>query len=323
MATAEQLRMVPEVPKIMRAKGWTVAATLMEAWQAGTAHDFATYNVSHPYQRHAYLTPIRMGWVLGFDRAKSVFDSIFSQGPLTRPETWTRLRTLLNSGGNSSGSGHFNFIHGHPREIESRGEVLSEKAAGTPLRQHAAGVADWRTPEVRVPRVEVRIPDQVPIIGGRRVGAGGQRVIPSVPVGSGLDQASQFLTLDDLTGALARFTFCVTARGSYVKHAGVVNAIEIEELGVYVRDSFDFVGADQPLGAWKASPPDVSFAPRHLIPKSDWVWLDNGVFQDWRAKNGHGRDFIVYSDIRRVRMATPVRVTFGTPARTPVPAGAR
>jgi hypothetical protein len=311
VATPEQLAIIPELPRIMRDKGWDVAAHLMQSWQDGKAHDFAPYEAP-PHLRRAYLSSLRMDWILSFSRARAVFDTLFQHGPLADAEVWKKLYGLVYRIGLADGRYNFGFTGQSPRTIELNQQLLATKSAGTLLRQYAAGAADWDIPETRFPQVEIRIPEGVPFIGGRRRTVGGGRITPRIPVGSGLDQVSQIITLDGLSAALARFTMCVTADGVVEYRKGKIHSIAVTFLGVYVRDSFDFVGGSQPLGAWRINPSDVTFAPLNLIPKlgDGWVWLDNQAFQDWRAQRGRGMDFIVYSDVRRVPMASPITVTF-------------
>ena len=68
--------------------------------------------------------------------------------------------------------------------------------------------------------------------------------------------------------------------------------VTIEEVGVYVKDSFDFNG-NQFLGWW--GPADVP--------------INNSDFQRWRAENHTGGDFLVYSDVKRTRVSPTDTVT--------------
>lgn len=306
--TPPHLAIIPHVPNIMRAQGWDTAAHFMETWLEGRAHDFSTYDADSPHQRDTYLSSLSIQWVLSFPRARAVFNRIFNGGPLAQLHTWQRLYALLVHRYPRQTDGDFNFGTGHPRQIESQGLMLSHLAAGTLLRQHAPGAANWRTPRIPLPNINVRIPDNIPGIGGSRIEF--DRDIPSVGVGDKLDQASQVVSMDGLAGALARFTLCTTVNGSVQWRGGRIARIIIRELCVYIRDSFDFNGRNQPLGTWRANPPSVTFAPLNALPGDDWIYLNNGTFQDWRAATGKGRDFIVYSDILRMPLSPTVQMTF-------------
>lgn len=104
--------------------------------------------------------------------------------------------------------------------------------------------------------------------------------------------------LDDLAAALANFVFRLVVAGTVVEKKGIYE-ITIAEVGIYVRDSYDFNGS-QHLGYWDDSDNSVS----------SWNALSgtavgNSDFSDWRAKNGKGGDFRVYSDIKKYKLPVP------------------
>ena len=97
---------------------------------------------------------------------------------------------------------------------------------------------------------------------------------------------SVFDSPDDLMAALGRFNLRMAVSG-YVKG----NCAFITRVGVYVRDSYDFVG-DQSLGYWNSR---TNYAGKNFF-KGDKV--SNASFRDYAKKTGKGADFIVYSDIK-------------------------
>jgi len=139
------------------------------------------------------------------------------------------------------------------------------------------------------------------------------------------------LPLDDLDAALGSFTFHVAVAGavepiwsppSSAKKTPAAKSgqkagaeperkitgrqVTVTEVGVYVRDSFDFNG-DQDLGYWDDEDDSVS----------SWIMFSgvhvtNADFRKWRANNKKGGDFLVYSDVRRTVLKTPS--TFTLPA---------
>jgi hypothetical protein len=109
--------------------------------------------------------------------------------------------------------------------------------------------------------------------------------------------------LDALVAALANFCFHmavegrVTYLGKETKWFGLdeddIYRIELIRVGVYVRDSYDFIGSQLGgLGYWNPTTNGVS-----KIPGAGFHKVVNETFRDWRAKTGCGGDFIVYSDI--------------------------
>jgi hypothetical protein len=79
--------------------------------------------------------------------------------------------------------------------------------------------------------------------------------------------------------------------------------VYINEVGVYAMDSYDFNdGPDswisQPLGIW-----DVKAGEARLRPPGEYV--NNKTFQEFRSKTGRGGDFMIYSDVKVVKLPSP------------------
>jgi uncharacterized protein DUF6402 len=86
--------------------------------------------------------------------------------------------------------------------------------------------------------------------------------------------------------------------------------VEIREVGIYVRDSFDFEGF-QYLGAWSDDPMDFSPMPGPVseidvfIDAPNYTPVFNLSFRKWRERTGRGGDFLIFSDIKRVPLQPP------------------
>ena len=107
---------------------------------------------------------------------------------------------------------------------------------------------------------------------------------------------------NDMAAALGRFNLRCVVAGEVVPHPRKPeHMVVIKKLGVYVRDSFDFNGF-QPLGDWRANPPYASG-----IPASGTVSLYNSTYREWRIANNEGSDFLVFSNLKPVRLNTPYR----------------
>lgn len=108
--------------------------------------------------------------------------------------------------------------------------------------------------------------------------------------------------LDDMSAALGNFAFRILIAGSVVgvpdSGAGA-HRVTISEVGVYIRDSYDFNG-DQSLGFWDDKDNSVS-----MINPFSGTAVSNADFRKWRTANGRGGDFIVYSDIKRTLLSPP------------------
>jgi len=96
------------------------------------------------------------------------------------------------------------------------------------------------------------------------------------------------LALDAMTAALGQFSLHVAVRGNLFSTGFASIDLHVEEVAVYVKDSFDFNGS-QFLGFW--GPRDTA--------------IYNVDFRDWRRAHNAGGDFEVFSDIKRVKLAKP------------------
>ncbi|AVS76065.1 DUF6402 family protein [Paracidovorax cattleyae] len=130
--------------------------------------------------------------------------------------------------------------------------------------------------------------------------------------------------MDDFYGAMGEATLKIAVSGMVTpKGLGKV-AIEIDELAFYLRDSYDFNDdsfLSQPLGFW--GPGGVArFLPSALaIPVTEqWIYanaaeadrqsylVQNQHFREWRALHRRGGDFMVVSDVHRVRLPFSIQM---------------
>jgi hypothetical protein len=106
--------------------------------------------------------------------------------------------------------------------------------------------------------------------------------------------------LDDMSAALGNYIFNVVAAGYVTSTPGTTAyQVSITEVGVYVKDSFDFNG-DQDLGYWDDSDNSAS-----MFNPLSGDGVTNQTFRDWRAKNMMGGDFRVFSDLKRTVIKPP------------------
>jgi hypothetical protein len=85
------------IPKIMRSKGWDVGARLMERWFAGV-----------PSSAPKYVSPdtstVTMNWILGFSRAKTVYDKLVKDQIWQNAAAQKEIVNMLRSKGLLSGT---------------------------------------------------------------------------------------------------------------------------------------------------------------------------------------------------------------------------
>lgn len=105
---------------------------------------------------------------------------------------------------------------------------------------------------------------------------------------------------DDMAMALGNFAFRIVVAGEVMPISKSPRfKVNISEVGVYIRDSYDFNGS-QLLGFWDDK--DNSFSVTNLL---SGTLVSNDDFRSWRAKTGRGGDFLVFSDLLRTRLPNP------------------
>lgn len=112
--------------------------------------------------------------------------------------------------------------------------------------------------------------------------------------------------LDDVYGALGNFTIKIAAtRFRTINNYKGFAKIEIDEIGLYVRDTYDFINDDddQFLGYWN----DSGAHKHYTSVKLDSIFYDNKVylkttnnsFNAYREITGKGGDYIVFSTVHK------------------------
>lgn len=116
--------------------------------------------------------------------------------------------------------------------------------------------------------------------------------------------------LNDVTAALGDFSFYVLVAGSVTPIlAGSQFLIEVKDVGIYIKDSFDFNDNSrffsQFLGYWDDSDNSVKKVEWWSYEKSITNKVTNRDFRNWRSTSGRGGDFLVFSDIKWTHLAPP------------------
>ncbi|WP_373386821.1 DUF6402 family protein [Pseudomonas alcaligenes] len=125
--------------------------------------------------------------------------------------------------------------------------------------------------------------------------------------------------LDDVYGALGSFVIKVAATKfrTYASDHGFP-AIEIEEIGLYVRDTYDFlnIDGDQLLGYWnrpgviRPGPIEAISSPEHIDRSgSRYFKVTNGAFNKYRQLKNKGGDFLVFSTVKLYPVSISVHLS--------------
>ncbi len=131
--------------------------------------------------------------------------------------------------------------------------------------------------------------------------------------------------LDDFYGAMGEAQIKLAVSGMVIARGPVHARIEIDELGFYLRDSYDFNDGNsfisQPLGCWGFDGMQCGVRTNLDVPISETVVdeepsvvqgykyiVQNSDFRRWSERNQRGGDFMVLSNVHRVRLPFPVQL---------------
>ncbi|OJT17392.1 hypothetical protein BO221_45575 [Archangium sp. Cb G35] len=140
-----------------------------------------------------------------------------------------------------------------------------------------------------------------------------------VDVGTSLVEKA-FDALDDVYFALGAFSIKLAAT-QFRTYAGLHGypTIEISEVGMYLRDTYDFLnkkGQDQLLGYWNKTGVIKPDPAEYLVePKRIYRWFKpyfrvmNSDYNAYRRRTGKGGDFMVFSTVKRVPVSIQVHLS--------------
>ncbi len=131
--------------------------------------------------------------------------------------------------------------------------------------------------------------------------------------------------LDDFYGAMGEALLKVAVSGIVTSKGPGQTAIAIDEMGFYLRDSYDFNDPEnaflsQPLGFWGhqgvhrfhvSAPIAVSqqdVQKNQSKAPGQTYFVQNTDFRQWRALNGRGGDFLVLSNVHRIHLPFPIKL---------------
>jgi len=259
-----------DIPGVMRSRlGWPVAAKLMERWFSGTA--FELPNAIKSGQRR----------LVDLDPAQLDEGTVTMQWALGFARVQAAMSRLQNQ---------WNSVAGL--------EQLQRKVT----RQMAGRNRPWRFGDLAQSAKVLDHDCQVNFLNVGRFGD----------------------PMDDFYGAMGEASLKIAVSGLVAPQGPSKVSIAIDELAFYLRDSYDFNDdsfLSQPLGFWGRGGVE-RFLPSPLaIPLTEqWMHADaaeadrqnylvqNQHFRQWRSLYGMGGDFMVVSDVHRVRLAFPIEL---------------
>ncbi len=133
--------------------------------------------------------------------------------------------------------------------------------------------------------------------------------------------------MDDFYGAMGEAQLKVAVTGIVTPLDSGKAMVEIDELGFYLRDSYDFNDGksfiSQPLGCWGFNGMECGILTHLTVPIEDAVadespesvqshkyLVQNQDFRRWREKNNRGGDFMIVSDVHRIKLPFPQKFSW-------------
>ena len=263
---------ITDIPAVMQFRlGWSVSAALMRRWFQGSAYEMSI-SVKRNREDPLALTPnqvedklVTMAWALRFQRVMAAYSQLVSGWD--SPAGRAELKRLI---------------------------VRSKPARLPP------NVTYWRFGDLSKPGQVLDKSCQVNF----------------VTVGQLSDR------LDDFYGAIGKGVLKIAVSGIVTPQENGRLRIAIDEVGVYLRDTYDFNDDEsslisQPLGYWGFQGVDrgvqlrwdieidESYVDAGSVPNDRLYAVQNDDFCRYRRKYGRGGDFVIYSDVKRQRLARP------------------
>jgi hypothetical protein len=265
-----KVHLIRYIPKIMEDKGWEKGLQLQEKWFNGLKN-------SVPGKYADIANVIKMEWVLGFPRAKAVYDKIINE------KIWVN-----NAGKNAL------IKELQQMRLRTPTNMLMVTNFGDFSLSQIVNNKNQLAPQIDIHHYQ-------------------ERAFKENPDPTDKD-------LDDLYAALANFVFRLAAKGNITKLNDQDYLVTITEVGIYVRDSFDYndepisitsfkTWISQPIGYWSPDKNDASTSEKD----DSYYFIQNSDYQAYRNQTGYGKDFLVYSDVKTVKVNdsfTVSRLTF-------------
>ena len=215
------------LPAVMRARGYNTGAYMMERWFSGYPND-------KPLNGIVETTTVKMDWVLGFARARSVYDEMIRQKIWCNPPAQQVIIERLKAHGKFTDKFETFGDFSRPAPTMEKHDYINSR-----------------------PMVTDKLLDPI----------------------------------DDLFATLGSFEMRMVAKGTVQPKGNGKYRITIKEVGVFVRDSYDF-NTNQTLGYWDVNTNSVG---KTSLSGTE---VTNAHFRAWRQANNKGCDFLIFSDVK-------------------------
>ncbi|WP_307453382.1 MULTISPECIES: DUF6402 family protein [Chryseobacterium] len=263
-----KIHAVEFVPKIEAALKWSKAKMLQDIWFTGNEND-------KPWLIDPKVGLLSMDWVLSYPRMKTEYDKIIT-------EKWKSE----------------NAIKLLKKRIK---EMVKNPNVNLKLPKKDNETVNFGVSESKIQKFDHI---EQPKLGGQKA----QESMPlferyyyqSVSYNISKNVFSME-PLDDLFGALASCQFRVIAFGTITRKNNNYR-VKITKIGIYIKDSFDFITASEYLGDWSPKNNAVSVNP-YGPTMPTYYKIENKSYRDWRKDYKKGMDFNLYTDVKYLNVS--------------------
>lgn len=260
-----KIHVIEFVPKVMRKLSWTYGEELQNIW-------FRGYPNKKPWEE-VILGVIKMDWVLSFPRVKKVYDNLVNN-------LWKEEKAI-------------NILKKMIKRM-TQDNNIGLKLPKENWQTVSFGVTSDRLIEyenVEQPKDNYKQHTEKMPLFERFYYTYKPYTLSRLPPE----------TLNDLVATLAAFNFHIIALGTITRIPEGFR-IKINKIGVYVKDSFDFITEDEILGDWNITENKVmgAYSRIQLPTLPNYYRITNKSYCEYRKDYGKGMDFNLYSDIKYI-----------------------
>lgn len=262
-----KIHVVEYVTKVMLSQEypWKHAVALQKEWFQGEASE-------NPWE-NPVLGKIEMDWVLSFDRVKDVYDNL-NKDLWKSNNAIKELKRMIQRMSTDSNIKNF--------KLPDKGKTVTFGVSDATFVSYE---------NVKQPKIKDKEKtEKMPLFERFYYQSKSYEISIREP-------------FDGLTGALGSFSFRVIAFGEITKNEQNYK-IKISKIGIYIKDSFDFLKADKKenLGSWNIYRNSITYD--LMYPSEEYYRIFNQTYRDYRDDykkfSNKGKDFNLYSDIKYI-----------------------
>lgn len=246
------------IPEIMKSLGWNYAFKSQEDWFSGKKNNY-------PWESEPKIDDFNMGWALRFERIKKHYNE-----NLNKWQTTESLESLKKEIGKMVKDGYGSY----PTLKVKLTTFGLQNINDAQLVDLTIKPDEFKKNDIKTVKTKVPLFDKYYFTSAI------------------YEESKLFPNLDDFYGSIANCNIRFTAKGT-MKYKDIdYIEVMITEIGVYIRDGFDYSG-DQPLGYWSLKDKNLTINPLN----GNYRYINNESYRDYRKDSGMGGDSYRYSNM--------------------------